>query len=186
MLKMQLKTAITIQIAAAAALLMGQLTSPAVAANPSFSCSGSLQPVEAVICSNDALSALDRTLAADYKAKMGGLSSSQQAALERAEKAWLTQRNSCGPNVSCISNAYSVRISQLSATVPAALRLQACSPEGEFCKAPAGAVVWYGAVGASSSTDLKKTSPAGGLQCSNATFGGDPAPNIPKECYLNE
>jgi uncharacterized protein len=186
MLKMELKTAITVQIAAAAALLTGQVTSPAVAANPSFSCSGNLLPVEAVICSNDNLSALDRTLSADYKRKISGLSPGQQAAVESAEKAWIAEPNSCGPNISCISNAYSVRISQLAAAAPAAVRLQPCAPEGEFCKAPAGAVIWYGAVGVSSSTDLKQISPPGGLQCSNAVFGGDPAPNIPKECYLNE
>jgi hypothetical protein len=40
MLKIGVKTAITIQIAAAAVLLTGQLTSPAVTTNPSFSCSG--------------------------------------------------------------------------------------------------------------------------------------------------
>jgi uncharacterized protein len=117
MLTIKLNTANAIQIGtvALAAFLMGQLTSPAVAANPSYSCSGNLLPAEAVICSDDNLSGLDRTLAADYKRNMESLPAGQQAELEAVEKAWLAERNSCGPNISCISNAYSVRISQLAA-----------------------------------------------------------------------
>jgi uncharacterized protein len=112
---MKLESAtIAIHTAALAALLMCQSMSPAAAA-PSFACTGNLLPAEAVICSDDNLSALDRTLAADYKREFDSLSASQRTALENAEKAWIAERNSCGTNKSCISNAYQVRIGALSA-----------------------------------------------------------------------
>jgi hypothetical protein len=74
---------------------------------------GRLLPTEAVICSDETLSALDRALAASYKRKFDSLSASQRYELESAEKVRLAERNSCGTNKSCITNAYAIRISQL-------------------------------------------------------------------------
>jgi|SRR5271156_4065796 len=48
-----------------------------------------------------------------YKRKFDSLSASQRYELESAEKVWLAERNSCGTNKSCITNAYAIRISQL-------------------------------------------------------------------------
>jgi uncharacterized protein len=112
---MKMNPTAVIHAAALAALLTWQATSPAAAANPSFACTGNLQPAEAVVCSDDSLAALDRTLAADYKSKLDNTPTSQRTAMENAERAWITERNSCGANKSCISNAYQVRIGQLAA-----------------------------------------------------------------------
>jgi uncharacterized protein len=74
---------------------------PAAAEGPSFGCTGRLLPTEAVICSDETLSALDRALAASYKRKFDSLSASQRYELESAEKVWLAERNTCGTNKSC-------------------------------------------------------------------------------------
>jgi uncharacterized protein len=84
-----------------------------MAQSPSFACTGNLLPAEAVICSDATLSGLDRTLAADYAARMRNATAAEQNALRSAEERWLVERNSCGTNKSCIANAYKVRISEL-------------------------------------------------------------------------
>jgi uncharacterized protein len=53
-----------------AGLLTWLLSSPAVAATPSFSCTGNLTSTEKVICSDNGLAALDVALAAAYKSKL--------------------------------------------------------------------------------------------------------------------
>ena len=74
-------------------------------ASPSFTCNGHLLPTEAVICSDDGLASFDRQLAADYKSSFDSLPESQRTVMESAERAWLAERNGCGTNKSCISNA---------------------------------------------------------------------------------
>ncbi len=115
MMQMNLAATIKTGMAAAAlgAVLLGETSLPAVAASPSFSCTGNLQPAEAVICSDDTLAALDRALSDLYENVYNSSSGARRDALEAQEKAWLAERNSCRTNKSCISNAYKVRISQL-------------------------------------------------------------------------
>ena len=99
--------------AVVAAALMCASSLPASAATPSFACTGNLLPTEAVICSDDSLAALDRALAAAYKNDIDKLAANQRGAVENAEKTWIAERNSCGTNKSCITNAYHVRITAL-------------------------------------------------------------------------
>jgi len=107
-------------IAALAALLTWQAPAPAVAANPSFSCTGKLTPTEKVICANDSLAALDVALAAAYKAKLATLPAESanslevtQAGLIFTQKAWVAHRNTCGTNLTCIRQAYELRAAAL-------------------------------------------------------------------------
>jgi S1-C subfamily serine protease/uncharacterized protein YecT (DUF1311 family) len=88
------------------------------AATPSFSCNGQLLPTEAAICSDDSLASLDRQLAAVYRSKFRSLPTYQRADLESTQRTWLTERNSCRTNKSCIRNAYEAHISRLGSPVP--------------------------------------------------------------------
>ncbi|HUE18127.1 MAG TPA: lysozyme inhibitor LprI family protein [Stellaceae bacterium] len=144
MLKMVLTPAIMTLTAAAAlaALLMGRSVSPAAAASPSFACSGSLSPTEAVICANDNLAALDRSLAAIYDNKLGSLPTSQREELASTEKTWLAERNSCGANTSCINNAYLVRIGQLGGVPPSPNNAAADGPSCNQAVGPAQAATY--------------------------------------------
>jgi TPR repeat protein len=82
-------------------------------ANPSFSCSGDLQPAEAVICSDDSLASLDRQLAAVYDSALTNLPAGQRTQIEAAESAWVAERNRCRTDKPCIRNAYRARIGSL-------------------------------------------------------------------------
>ena len=138
--KMSPIVAVMIRMAAAAlaAFVICQETSPAMAATPSFACSGNLLPTEAVICSDDGLAALDRSLAALYDNKRNSLAGTQLDELEATEKTWLAERNSCGANKSCINNAYVVRITQLGGVAPTPNGAPSTTPAGS-CNAAVGA-----------------------------------------------
>jgi hypothetical protein len=56
---------------------------------------------------------------------------------------------------------------------------QVCAVEGQLCRAPAGATVRYGAQG-----QFVTMRGIGTIECSNAAFGSDPAPGVPKVCEL--
>jgi uncharacterized protein len=110
-------------IVALAALLTAAAVSPAAAANPSFPCTGALTPTEKVICADETLAGLDRTLATAYKNKFDGLPIESGNALDIVvrslaitQKAWLAHRNSCGTTWSCIRQAYVTRIAALTAS----------------------------------------------------------------------
>jgi len=96
-----------------AVALIGQSVEPAAAATPSYSCSGNLAPTEAVICSDDALAALDRQLADAYKKMYASFPAGERATLTAVQRTWLAQRNACRTDKACIRNAYLTRLGQL-------------------------------------------------------------------------
>jgi uncharacterized protein len=104
-----------------AGLLTSLLCSPAVAATPSFPCTGNLASTEKVICSDDGLASLDVALAAAYKSKLENPGPRDYSlddprdAIPMTQKAWLTHRNSCGADKACIRNAYVIRNAALTA-----------------------------------------------------------------------
>jgi uncharacterized protein len=112
---MDLKATIAIQTvtAALAALLMCQSTPSAMAASPSFSCSGSLSPTERTICSDDVLAKLDQELAAAYKQVINDASKKDRMKDIKSERAWLDVRSGCGTDRACIKTEYEIRIRQL-------------------------------------------------------------------------
>ncbi len=96
---------------------------PAIAAAPSFSCTGALSPTERVICADPDLAALDRSVAAAYRNRFDGLPVESASALEQivkslviTQKAWLKHRDSCGADRGCIYKAYVARTSSLAAS----------------------------------------------------------------------
>jgi uncharacterized protein len=108
--------------AALGALLIALSGIPAVATNPSFSCSGDLTPTEKAICADETLAALDRALVTAYRNKFDGLPVESADALDEVvrslaitEQAWLAHRNSCGADRSCIQTAYRTRLAALRA-----------------------------------------------------------------------
>ncbi len=95
---------------------------PAAAAEPSFACTGSLTSTEAAICNDDDLAALDRALAAAFKAKLDAITAGKSHAddddhdsIVIAQKAWVAHRNECAANKACIRKAYAVRTGALTA-----------------------------------------------------------------------
>jgi len=107
---------------AAAAALIAACAVPAAAAGPTFSCAGHLAPAEAVICSDDALAALDRTLAAAYTRMLDRFPAGEKSTLVAVQRAWVARRDACRTDRACIRAAYEARMRQLhgGASAPAA------------------------------------------------------------------
>jgi uncharacterized protein len=108
--------------AAFAAGLIGPSLRLAAAAEPSFACTGKLTPTEAAICRDDDLAALDRALAAAFKAKLDAIAAGtahadddDRDAVAITQKAWIAHRNECGPDKACIRKAYAIRTGTLTA-----------------------------------------------------------------------
>jgi uncharacterized protein len=116
--------------AVAAALLAGGSAVPAAAASPSFPCAGSLAPAEAVICSNDELAALDRTLAVAYTRMLDSFPASEKSTLVAVQKAWVAQRDACRTDTACIRAAYTARIAQLHGGAPAPAQMSCAASVG--------------------------------------------------------
>jgi uncharacterized protein len=105
-------------VAALAALLPA--IQPAAAAEPSFTCTGHATAAEAAICSDEDLAALDRALAAAFKAKLDAITAGtakadddDRDAVVITQKAWLAHRNECGGDKACIRKAYALRTGTL-------------------------------------------------------------------------
>lgn len=97
-----------------AAILLALAAAPAAA--QSFSCSGSLQPDERAVCDSGKLSALDDEMSALYHdiethALMGVSGETRDS-----QRAFLTERASCGADDACIERLYHHRIAELRKT----------------------------------------------------------------------
>jgi uncharacterized protein len=117
--------------AAAVGVLVAASAMPAAAAGPSFSCAGDLSPTEEAICSNDSLTALDRTLAAAYKSMLASFPAGEKSTLIAVQNAWIAKRDACDTDEACIRSAYAARIAQLHGGSPA--------PAPTSCAASVGA-----------------------------------------------
>lgn len=87
---------------------------------PSFACdkvkAGS---IEAMICEDKALSALDRTLAGVYAAALNKASNEHPPMLKTEQRGWLKGRNDCWKSDNkraCVEGAYQYRIAELQAS----------------------------------------------------------------------
>jgi uncharacterized protein len=102
-------TASALPARAALALLL--LLAPGLASAASFDCRMAASKVEKMVCADKSLSALDETLADEYKAAIarGGAT----AELKSAQLAWLKKtRNACA-DTNCLRVAYESRIAAL-------------------------------------------------------------------------
>ena len=92
---------------------VASLNASEVAAGPSFDCDKASTPTEYTICASDDLSALDRELAAAYKAAKGNLGKGSKAAttLLDEQHQWNKEKSfTCGDDVECLSKTYQKRI----------------------------------------------------------------------------
>ncbi|MCZ0814303.1 MAG: peptidoglycan-binding protein [Pseudomonadota bacterium] len=80
---------------------------------PSFDCGRASTPTEFAICGSPDLAELDRAIARNYSAAMSGADSRTEAQIKNSQKAWLSQRNSCGADVQCLVNSMAVRSQNL-------------------------------------------------------------------------
>lgn len=95
-------------IAAAAAL-------PPAAKAASFNCAKASLPDEIAICTHRDLNDDDVEMTTRYQLLLKLLPMGAAGNLRDDQKAWLAWRRSCGNDITCLSNAYQVRIAALKA-----------------------------------------------------------------------
>jgi uncharacterized protein YecT (DUF1311 family) len=78
----------------------------------SFACSKATTPTEKKICSDYALAAWDRSVAAAWRAAVDG-SPEQEQRLRQEQKEWLRKRDACGANADCLRSEMAGRVSTL-------------------------------------------------------------------------
>ena len=79
---------------------------------PSFDCDEAETPGEIAVCSNASLSALDVTMATQYRRALATASPAQRTALVRTRDRFLAYRDDC-PTVGCIRDAYMGRMREI-------------------------------------------------------------------------
>jgi len=94
------------------------LSSAAVSADaqPSYNCSGNLNPAEKTICDNIGLSELDRSMAKAYRKAFDRLSGIQKRVFRSEQVQWRRDRDACGAAIGCIRANYVYRINQFDET----------------------------------------------------------------------
>ncbi|WP_298722465.1 MliC family protein [uncultured Oceanisphaera sp.] len=87
---------------------------------PSFACNQiKAGSIEAMVCEDEALSALDRTLAGVYAAALNKASNEHPPMLKAEQRGWIKGRNDCWKSDdkrACIERAYQRRIAELQAS----------------------------------------------------------------------
>jgi uncharacterized protein len=94
------------------------LSDTALAAETSFDCSKATLKIEKLVCGDDQLAGLDRTLADDFKKAMGQITADDQKDLRMTQAAWIESRNACGDESdpkACALQSYKTRIAILGA-----------------------------------------------------------------------
>ena len=84
-----------------------------VAAQPSFNCANARTPGERAVCSDPALAALDRQMAAQYQRAVSGSAPERQALLRQTRDRFLSFRDSCGSDA-CVADTYRGRMREIS------------------------------------------------------------------------
>jgi len=104
--------ATTLALAGLLSLPVGMVATTAHAA--SFDCDGkALQPDEKAICDNRALNDADVKMVTTFDLLAGLFAMGNRGTLQDEQKAWLTKRQACGADISCLKAAYETRIQQL-------------------------------------------------------------------------
>ncbi|MEM7291566.1 MAG: lysozyme inhibitor LprI family protein [Pseudomonadota bacterium] len=84
----------------------------AAKAQPSYSCSGNLNPTERTICNNAGLSKYDRDMVRAYSVIINRLAGNRKTAFRNRQTKWRQNRDACGWAVGCIRANYVYRIMQ--------------------------------------------------------------------------
>ncbi len=97
--------------------LLAQLPDPAPRQepriSPGFDCAKAGNAAERGICSSNDLARLDLAINAAYGAARAGMTQSQRSALLDQQRGWVSNRNACGGDVSCLQRAMATRLQQL-------------------------------------------------------------------------
>jgi len=92
---------------------------PARAQGPSFDCSGvAAGSVEALVCADAGLAALDRELAGAYAEAFHQEAGERPAAFKAEQRGWIKGRNGCAKGAGqrqCVADSYRLRIAELTA-----------------------------------------------------------------------
>ena len=92
------------------------LLAPVATQAASYDCTlKSLTPNEQTICQNRDLNDLDVEMATTYRLLSGLFAMGTRGAMQDDQSAWLQDRMACGTNVTCIGDAYRLRLRQLQA-----------------------------------------------------------------------
>lgn len=95
------------------------LAGSAVAAAPAFDCSKvEAGSIEALICQDDGLSALDQKMAAVYAAATKKAANEHPSTLKAEQRGWIKGRDDCWKSDdprSCVERSYTLRIAELQA-----------------------------------------------------------------------
>ncbi|MBY0381409.1 MAG: MliC family protein [Xanthobacteraceae bacterium] len=118
-----MKSLVTVAWIATVGPMLGMTTAfaQAQALQPSFDCAKSQNAVEKLICSNSALTMLDRESARLFN--LARADSKSDSRLTVSQNAWLRQRNDCASSTDkerCIAESYVRRIAVLMQEYPAA------------------------------------------------------------------
>ncbi len=101
------------------ALNLVPLAGSAVAAAPAFDCSKvEAGSIEALICQDDGLSALDQKMAAVYAAATKKAANEHPSTLKAEQRGWIKGRDDCWKSDdprSCVERSYTLRIAELQA-----------------------------------------------------------------------
>jgi uncharacterized protein len=100
------------------AIALAAFASTAFAAEPSFDCGKATQAIEKLVCGDDQLAGLDRTLAADFKKALEQVSGADQAELRASQAKWIDSHNACakeGDPKACTLQSYKTRIAVMGA-----------------------------------------------------------------------
>nr|WP_321466682.1 MliC family protein [uncultured Desulfobulbus sp.] len=91
----------------------------ATAAQPSFSCKKVQKgSVEALVCADEELAELDRTLAGVYVQAIAQVGEEQSASLTAEQRGWIKGRDACWKSADkrgCVQEQYTLRIAELQA-----------------------------------------------------------------------
>lgn len=101
------------------AVALAALMSPAAfAAGPSFDCGKATHAIEKLVCGDNQLAGLDRTLADDFTKAMGQITPEDQADLRATQAKWIESRDACATDSdpkACALKSYKTRIAILGA-----------------------------------------------------------------------
>lgn len=86
---------------------------PSASEAQSFDCAKAGNPTEHQICATPDLGDLDTGLAVAYRLAREGLSGAARDKVSANQRAWISQRNACGDDFSCIQDSYVTRMEQL-------------------------------------------------------------------------
>lgn len=92
------------------ALLTLARRAPNAVPQPSFACAAARSAVEHTLCGSVPLAALDRSVAAAYKRKLG---TAYPAALRAKQADWLKRRDACARDEACLADTMRERIDEL-------------------------------------------------------------------------